>query len=124
MLRKCGLSILVDTNLKTVDFLNVTFNLDKNIYKAYRKPNNSPNKKSNHPQNLLKQLPKSIAKHISETSSTNKIFNKSIRIYSKALKERGFTDELKYLPNEVQQLKNYKGRKRNRKIIWLTPPYS
>ena len=29
--KKCGLSIVVDTNLKTVDFLDVTFDLDKNI---------------------------------------------------------------------------------------------
>ena len=49
----CGLSIVVDTNLKTVNFLNVTFNFNKNIYKPYRKPNNSPiytNKNLNHPQ--------------------------------------------------------------------------
>ena len=31
---------------------------------------------------------------------------------------------LKYLPNEVQQLENNEGRKRKRKIIWLNPPYS
>ena len=29
--KKCGLSIVVDTNLKTVDFLDMTFDLDKNI---------------------------------------------------------------------------------------------
>ena len=65
-----------------------------------------------------------IAKRISETSSSEEIFNKSIKIYSKALKESGFTDELKYLPNEVQQLENNEGRKRKRKIIWFNPPYS
>ena len=56
--KKCGLSIVVDTNLKTADFLDVTFDPDKNIYKPYRKPNNSPiyiNKNSNHPPNILKQ---------------------------------------------------------------------
>ena len=125
--KKCGLSTVVDTNLKTVDFLDVTFNLDKNIYKYYRKPNNSPiyiNKNSNHLPNILKQLPKSIAKRISETSSSEDLFNKSIKIYNKALKESGFTDELKYLPNEVQQLENNERRKRKRKIIWFNPPYS
>ena len=99
------LSIVVDTNLKTVNFLDLTFDLDKNIYKPYRKPNNSPiyiNKNSNHSPNILKQLPKSIAKRISETSSDEEIFNKSIKISSKALQESGFTDELKYLPNELQ----------------------
>ena len=52
------------------------------------------------------------------------MFNKSIKIYSKALKESGFTVELKYLPNEVQELRNNNRRKRRRKIIWFNPPYS
>ena len=125
--KKCGLSIVVDTNLKTVDFLDVTFDPDKNIYKPYRKPNNSPiyiNKNSNHPPNILKQLPKSIAKRISETSSSEEIFNKSIKIYSKALKESGFTDELKYSPNEEQELSNNNRRKYRGNIIWFNSPYS
>ena len=100
--KTCGLSIVVNTNLKTVNFLDMTFDLDKNIYKPYRKSNNSLiyiNKNSNHPRNTLKQLPKSIANSISETSSSEEIFNKSSKIYSKAPKESGFTDELDYLPN-------------------------
>ena len=112
---------------KKVDFLDVTFNFDKNIYKLYQKPNNIHiyiNKNLNHPSNILKQLPKSIAKHISETSSNEEIFNKSTKIYSKALKESGFTDEPKYLPNEVQELANNNRRIRKRKIIWFNPPYS
>ena len=119
--------IRVDTNLKTLDFLNVTFDLDKNLYKPYQKPNNSPiyiNKNSNHPPNILKQLPKSIAKCTSETSSSEKIFNKSIKIYSDAPKYSGFTDELRYLPNEAQQLENNDGKKRKRKLIWFNPAYS
>ena len=92
--KKCGFSIVVDTNLKTVD---VSLDVDKNICKPYQKPN--INKNSNHPPNILKQLPKSVVKRISETLSSEEIFNKSIKVYSKALKESGFTDELKYLPN-------------------------
>ena len=97
------------------------------LYKPYRKPNNRSiyiNKNSNDPPNNLKQLPKSIAKHISKTSSSEEIFNKSIKIYSKALKESGFTDELKYLPNEVQEFGNNNRRKCKTKIIWSNPPYS
>ena len=127
MFKKCGLSIVVDTNLKSADFLDVTFDLDKNISKPYRKPINSPiyiDKNSNQPPNILKQLPKSIAKRISGTLSSEEIFNKSIKIYSKALKESGFTDEIKYSPNEVQELRKKNRRKRKRKIILLNPPYS
>ena len=125
--KKCGISIAVDINLKPVDFYDVTFDFHKNIYKPFRKPNNTTiyiNKNLKHPSNILKQLPKSIDKHISETSSSKEILNKSIKIYSKALKESDFTDELKYLPNEVQQLESNERRKRKRKIIWFNPPYS
>ena len=124
--KKCRLSIVVDTNLKTVDFFRCDFRPWQNIYKPYRKPNNSPiyiNKNSNYPPNILKQLPKLIVKRISETSSSEEIFNKSNKIYSKALKESGFTNELNHLPNEVQELGNNNRGKRRRKIIWFNPPY-
>ena len=67
----CGLSITLKFNLKSLDFLDVTFDLVNDICKPYRKPNNKPlyiNKHFNHPQNILKQLLKSIEKRISETS--------------------------------------------------------
>ena len=88
MFKKYGLSIVVATKIKTVDFLDATFDLNKNIYKPYRKPNSSLiyiNKNSNYAPNILKQLPKSIAKRISETSSSEEIFKKSVKIYSKVL---------------------------------------
>ena len=73
MFKYCGLSITRKCNLKSVDFVDVTFDLVNEIYKPYRKPNNKPLyiiKHSNHSPNILKQLPKSIEKRISETSST------------------------------------------------------
>ena len=58
----CGLSITIHCNLlKTVDFLDVTFDLDNNVYKPFRQENNKPvyiNKHSNHPPSILKQLAK------------------------------------------------------------------
>ena len=80
------MTITIQCNLKTVDFLDVTFDLDNNAYKPF--DNNKPidiNKHSNHPPSILKQLPKSIEKRISETSSNKDIFDKSIKPY-KALK--------------------------------------
>ena len=58
-----------------------------------------------------------IAKRILETFPCEEIFNKAIRIYSKALKKSSFTDDLKYLPNKAEQIRNNKGRKCKRKII-------
>ena len=51
--KECGLTITIKCNLKTVDFLDVTFDLDNNAYKPFRKDNNKPiyiNKHSNHHQ--------------------------------------------------------------------------
>ena len=58
----CGLSITIQCNLKTVDFLDVTSDLDNNVYKPFRKENNKPvyiNKHSNHPPT---KYPQTIAK--------------------------------------------------------------
>ena len=96
----CGLSITIQCNLKIVDFLGVTFDLENNVYKPFRKENNKPiyiNKHSNHPPSILQQLPKSIKKRISETSSNKDIFDKSIKPYKNALKESGFSDTLNYI---------------------------
>ena len=125
--KECGLSITIQCNLKSVDFLDVTFDLYNNLYKPYRKPNNKPiyiNKQSNHPPNVLKQLPKSIAKRISDTSSSKDIFDKSISIYQNALYESGFKEELKYTPSDTSFQEENDQRTRRRKIIWFNPPYS
>ena len=50
--------------------------------------------------------------------------NQSIKIYSKALKDSGFKDKLKYLPKQVHQVGNNKERKRKTKSNWFNPPYS
>ena len=54
-----GLKITVELGLKTTDFLDVQFNLDKSEYRPYRKPDNPPiyiDSKSNHPKTILKKL--------------------------------------------------------------------
>ena len=50
--KNAGLNITVHTNLKIVNYLDVTLNLDEKLYKPYKKPNDEPqyiNKLSNHP---------------------------------------------------------------------------
>ena len=74
----CGLSIIVTTNITSVDFLDVTFDLNTESYQPFRKPNNEPKYidiSSNHLSQVLKQLPKSIEKRLSELSSTKEIFD-------------------------------------------------
>ena len=51
-LKQYGLSISINTNLKTVNFLNVSLNQNNGTYYPYREPNNDPlyvPAKSNHP---------------------------------------------------------------------------
>ena len=121
--KECGLSITIQCNLKTVDFLDMTFDLDNNVCKPFRKENNKRiymNKHSNHPPSILKQLPKSIEKRISETSSNKDIFDESIKPYKDALKESGFSEALNYIAPTT----NKKQKNRKRKIIWFNPPFS
>ena len=49
-----GFAIDVETNLKIVDFLDITFNLNNGTYKPYKKP----------PQ-IINQLPKIINESLS-----------------------------------------------------------
>ena len=58
-----GLNITIQTNMKIINYLDVTFDLTNSTYCLYRKPNNHPqyiNTKSNHPPNIIKQIPASI----------------------------------------------------------------
>ena len=51
-----GLSIIVTTNITSVDFLYVTLNLKTESYQPFRKPNNEPkyiDNSSNHPPTSL-----------------------------------------------------------------------
>ena len=63
VLKGCGLSITIQCNLQTKNFLDVMFYLDKNVYKLLRKESDKPvyvNRYSKQSTNILRQLPKSI----------------------------------------------------------------
>ena len=125
--KMCGLSIIVTTNITSVDFLDVTFNLKSESYQPFRKPNNEPkyiNISSNHPPQVLKQLPKSIEKRLSKISSFKEIFDNSNYLNEKALQESGFKEELCYQQKDVNANSNRNKKKCQHKIIWFNPPFS
>ena len=73
-----GLSIDIQTNLKEVDFIDVTLNLQNDTYHPYKKPNDKLlciDSSSNHPLQIIKQLPNSISERLSKNSSSQEIFN-------------------------------------------------
>ena len=121
-----GLKITISTNMKIVNFLDITFNLSDATYKPYKKPNDELvyiNASSNHPPNIIKQLPHNISKRISDVSSNREIFEKAAPTYNKALKDAGYTEEIQYIP-PTNITQNKENKRRKRKIIWFNPPYS
>ena len=77
-------------NLKTIDFLEIRFELVNNTYQPYRKPNNESayiHKQSNRPPNILKELPKSINKQISDISCDEHVFNNAKEKYRKSFRK-------------------------------------
>ena len=121
-----GLNITITTNVTTVNYLDVVFDLPSNTFKPYRKPNDEPiyiHKSSNHPPAIIRQIPKSISNRISSISSNQSVFNSAIPMYKEALKNSGFDDEIKYIPSNLQNKKS-QTKNRKRKIIWFNSPYS
>ena len=67
-----NLIITCETNLKAVNFLEVTLNLTTGKYQPYNKPDNNPlyiNILSNRPPNIIKNLPENISKRINTLSA-------------------------------------------------------
>ena len=124
--QKFDLNITSKTNLKIVNFLDVTLNLSTGKYQPYNKPDNDPlyiDVNSDHPPNITKNLPDSISKRIKKLSSDEHVFNSTKDLYNNTQKNSGYKQNIKFqhnVPVEVQKRKNNRGRK----IIWFNPPYS
>ena len=94
-----GFSIDIQTNLKEVDFLDVTLNLQNGTYRPYKKANDKLlyiHSSSNHPPQIIKQLPNSISERLSKNSSNQEVFNTAKVEYEDALKKSGYNVDLKY----------------------------
>ena len=119
-----GLQITVQTNLKMVDYLDVTLNLATGSYQPYRKPNDTPlyiHTQSNHPPPIIKHIPVAVEKRIASLSSTEEIFNKAAPTYNEALKTSGYDTQIKYPESTPVPQRSRKNRAR--KVIWFNPPY-
>ena len=119
-----GISIAIQANIASANFLDITLNLSTESYKPYRKPNDQPlyiDKHSNHPRHVIKTLPNAISKRISELSSTKKDFEEAVPIYIEAMKQAKHFCQIKYA-KEHQQTCKQKNRKRS--IIWYNPPFN
>ena len=118
------LDIVIQCNMKTINYLDVTLNLENSTYRTYQKKKKQIkyiNIESNHPPCIIKQLLLSIESRLSSLSSSEEIFNDSVIRYQDALDKSGHKHKLKYQAN-TNAANNKKQRKRN--IIWFNPPYS
>ena len=123
-----GLNIVIRVNQNVVNFLDVTFDLQKGTYMPYMKPKNSPayiNALSNHPPSIKTSLIKSISKRLSTISYDLETFEKSTKAYQEALTKSGFKEKLEF-QNSIETRPEEQTRRKNRKrkIIWFNPPYS
>ena len=124
-----GLKITVQTNLKVVDYLDVTLDLVTGSHRPFRKPNDTPlyvNRDSNHPPHIIKQIPIAVEKRISALSSTEEIFRNAAPMYDNALKASGYDKKIQYNEESKNRGGNSNGKRKNRgrKVTWFNPPYS
>ena len=125
MFKNKGLDIIINCNMKIVNYLDVTLNLNDGSYRPYKKPNEETNYihvNSDHPPSILKQLPKSIEKRLSSLSSSKEIFEETAPYYEQQLSNCGYKEKLNYRDPTPQNL--ITKRKRQRNILWFNPPYS
>ena len=107
------INITSETNLKIVNFLNVTLNLNKRTHETYNKPNNNPlyiNINSNHLQNIMKNLQENIPKKKSYQAVP--VSSTILRIYIKThCLEADFNKELNWnkVTPQQHQIKTKKG---------------
>ena len=97
---KHGLCITIQANLKTVNFLDLTFDLDSGKSYPYHKPNDKPlyiNRLSNHPPPIQKQLPAAISRRLADISNDAEVFRDAAPLYNNALKDSDFSDEVEYV---------------------------
>ena len=116
-----GLDITITMNHKRVDFLDVTFDLNKSTFQPFKKPNNELqyiSRHSNHPPNIIKQLPIMIEKRLSDLSTSASEFENAKGDYERALKNSGFNVKLEYHKSQPPK------RSRTRSVIWFNPPFN
>ena len=97
LFKENGLSLEIKCNLKTVNYLDITLDLNTGTYKPYRKTNDEIlyiHAKSNHPANILKQLLISIETRLSNLSSNSEIFHEACKHYQNILNQSGYDYKL------------------------------
>ena len=118
--------IIYIIGLTRVHFLDVTLDLEKELFKPVRKPGDKPlyvNASSNHPPRVLQNIPVGINKRLCEISSNKEVFLEAIPPYQNELEKCGYPHKLVWM-EEGERQQQKKVRNRSRRVIWFNPPYS
>ena len=116
-----------EANRKTVDFLNVTMDLNSGNFRTYGKEGDKlayVNKDSNHPPSITRNLPKGIGRLLSDTNSNQELFDASAPPYQAALDAAGYNYKLTYQPMVEEEQVGRRRNNRKRRITWFNPPFS
>ena len=87
-----GLGITIFINLRKVNFLDITMDLEENVYKPYRKPGDRPlyvDSQSNHPPQVIKNIPAGIKRRLRNISCNEEVFNEAVPDYNRELDRCG-----------------------------------
>ena len=120
------LEIVAECNLRIVNYLDVTLNLNDGSFRPCDKPDDIIqyiNKEFNHPPNLIKHLPASIEKRLSNNSFDEKIFQESAIYYEDTLNKAGYLDKVVYHAPSASNQEN-KNKNRQRNVLWFNLPCS
>ena len=75
--------------------------IENDTFKPFMKPNNTPlyvHKLSNDPPNVTKNIPAAVYRRLSSISSNEAMFNSAAPTYQEALRNSGYSYELKFNP--------------------------
>ena len=118
-----SLEVTIEANLKVVNFLDITMDLNTGLFKPFMKDNDIPlyvNKSSNHPPTVLKSIPNGVGRRLSRISSNKDVFDAAVPQYQEALDRSGYKEKLTFEP----QILGTKKKNRSRKSTWFNPPFS
>ena len=116
-----GFKIEIKTQMKIVNFLDLTLNLERGTYATFRKEGAPPvyvHTSSNHPPSILKQIPKGVNRRLCDNSSDETIFENEKHMYQTALRNSGYQEPIFYSERTTKK------RKRKRNVTWFNPPYN
>ena len=117
---------MAESNLRIVNDLDVTLNLNNGSFRSCDKPDDIIqyiNKEFKHPPNIIKHLPVSAEKGLSNNSFVEKIFQESAIYYEDTLNKAGYFDKVVYnVPSASNQGNKNKNRERN--LLWFNLPSS